>query len=386
MKSSVAIRIFAFFSILLSFTASAASDCQLHQCIAVIDGGSTGSRLHVYSFDRYKGQTPINIKELWSKKVKPGLSTLEPTQAIMDAYLKNLFTGAPKENMPVYLYATAGMRLLAQTKQQQIYGLVKNWFATQSQWQLQAAKTITGTEEGLYAWLMINYQLGTLNSDEKSSVGVMDMGGASVQIIFPVENTEGLNDSDLVQFSLYGRQKKLFVHSFLGLGQNEVTNQYLDKSSCFANDYELPNGLLANGDAYNCEKEISLLTNDVHRVNQIIQPAIATNPMNQWFVLGGMAELVQSKPLQFESKQFTNEALLEQANTQVCKQQWLGLKAQYPNNEYLYGYCLFPSYYYSLIVDGYGIPANQTINYMPSNQIGDWSLGVVLKQANQNIN
>ncbi|MBA2651283.1 MAG: multidrug DMT transporter permease [Tatlockia sp.] len=367
---------------LLSFTVSAEStDCQQHKCIAVIDGGSTGSRLHIYSYDVDQSQTAINIKELWSKKVKPGLSTLEPNQAAMNAYFKTLFTGAPKVKIPVYLYATAGMRLLAQPKQQQVYGMVKNWFSTQPQWQLRAAKTITGTEEGLYAWLMINYQLGTLNSDNKPYVGVMDMGGASVQIMLPVENAESLNDSDLVQFNLYGRQRKLFVHSFLGLGQNEVTHQYLNSPSCFANDYELPNGLLANGDAYSCEREVSLLTNGVHRVNQLIQPVIAANPMNQWFVLGGMAELVQSKPLQFESKQFTNEALLEQANTQVCQQAWSGLNAQYNNNEYLYGYCLFPAYYYALIVEGYGIPANQTINYLPSNQAGDWSLGVVLKQG-----
>jgi hypothetical protein len=381
MKFFSTIRFFAYLAIFASFTVNAATkDCQQYQCLAVVDAGSTGTRLHVYSYDFDKSKSPINIKELWTKKIKPGLASLEPNQGLMDVYLTTLFAGAPTENMPTNFYATAGMRLLSQPKQKQLYNVVQNWFAKQHQWQLRNAKTITGTEEGLYAWLVINHQLGRLNSDDKSSVGVMDMGGASVQIIFPVEKTEGLNNSDLVEFDLYGRHRKLFIHSFLGLGQTEVAHQYLDVPSCFVNDYKLPDGLAAAGDAYSCVKEVSLLINDVHRVNPIVQPALDQNPVNNWYVFGGMAEMAQTKPFQFEGKQFTNESLLEQANSLVCQQQWPALSNQYASNEYLYGYCLFPSYYYSLMVEGYGIQAKQAINYIPSTQGGDWPLGVVLSQ------
>jgi hypothetical protein len=308
------------------------------------------------------------------------LSTIEPNQETIDAYLTILFSGVPAENMPVYFYTTAGMRLLSQPKQRQVYNLVKNWFAVQSQWQLKAAKTITGAEEGVYGWLAVNYQLGTLNSLAKSSIGVMDMGGASVQIIFPVGKTEGLNGEDLKEVKLYGQPIQLFIHSFLGLGQTEVTHQYLDTSSCFANDYKMPTGKSAAGDAYVCEKRVASLLNDVHQVNRIVQPAITTNSVDSWYVLGGMAELVQSKPFQFEDQQFTNESLIEQANSQICQQPWSVLNAQYANDEFFYGYCLFPSYYYALMVDGYGIPPNKILNYITSNQGGDWTLGVVLTQ------
>ncbi|MBA2657358.1 MAG: multidrug DMT transporter permease [Tatlockia sp.] len=382
MNLSLLISLISTLAIFLSSTVySDSTVCQQHNCIAIVDGGSTGSRLHVYVYDKDEHKTPVNIKELWSKKLKPGVSIIEINQAAIDSYFTKLFLGAPTDPMPVYFYATAGMRLLPQPKQKQIYALINNWFSRQAQWQLQSAKTITGMEEGLYAWLMINYQLGTLNSETKSLVGVMDMGGASVQIVFPVENTEGLNNTDLIQLNLYGHEKKLFVHSFLGLGQNEVTHQYLNAASCFANDYELPNGLAANGDAYDCEKEVSLLVKDVHRVNRTVQPAIAANPVDKWFVLGGMAELVQSTPIQPKNKQFTNETLIEQAQTQICQQPWTGLSEKYPGDEYLYGYCLFPSYYYALIVEGYGISAKQMITSMTSNQGGDWSLGVVLMQT-----
>ncbi|CEG61292.1 multidrug DMT transporter permease [Legionella micdadei] len=373
-----------FLGLLISFAINAAStECQQHQCVAVVDAGSTGSRLHIYAYDTDLSNTPINIKELWSKKIKPGIATIESNQATVDAYLTILFSGAPEGNLPVYFYATAGMRLLPAPKQKHFYNLVQNWFANQSQWQLKSSKTITGSEEGLYGWLAVNYKLGTLNTEGKNTVGTMDMGGASVQIAFPVERTDGIKATDIQQIDLYGRHLQLFVHSFLGLGQTEVTHQYLDATSCFANEYELPNGSAAEGEAATCKAEVASLLNGVHRVNQIVQPAIDANPISNWFVIGGMAELVQSPPFQFPTNQFTNESLLEQANTQVCHQPWSSLSSLYPGNEYLYGYCLFPAYYYALMVDGYGVPPQQPINYLTANQVGDWTLGVVFSQVDK---
>ena len=373
-------------SILLSFAVNAAdSNCQQHQCIAVVDAGSTGSRLHIYAYDLDKTNTAINIKEFWTKKIKPGLATIEANQATLDAYLTTLFADAPGENIPVYFYATAGMRLLSQPKQQQFYVLMKKWFANQFKWKLRCAKTINGIDEGLFGWLTVNYELGTLNTEDKPSIGVMDMGGASVQIMFPVEKMDGIKNNDVRQLDLYGRHLTLFIHSFLGLGQTEVSHQFLDFPPCFSDNYELPTGFPAFGDAYSCEIVVSSLMNNVHHVNTIIQPVIAANPVNNWFVMGGMAELAKSQPFQFDNYQFTNQTLLEQADTQICHQQWSILNQQYPNNEYLYGYCLFSSYYYALMVDGYGMPPQQPVNYMTANQSSDWTLGVVLHQQPVNL-
>ncbi|KTD25453.1 ectonucleoside triphosphate diphosphohydrolase [Legionella lansingensis] len=368
------------FALVITFNVNATdTDCQQRQCVAVVDAGSTGSRIHIYAYDLDKTQSPTNITEVWSKKIKPGFATIEANQPTIDAYLTTLFSGAPQTNLPVYFYATAGMRLLPQPKQHQFYSILQQWFANQSTWKLQAAKTITGNEEGLFGWLSANYQLGTFSSNDKELVGVMDMGGASVQIIFPVQSPGNLNPQDLQQIDLYGRHVTLFVHSFLGLGQTEVTHQFLDEPTCFADNYELPTGEPANGDAYNCESDVSSLMNAVHKVNRTVQSAMTNNPVNHWVVLGGMAELAKSQPFQFDG-QFTNQDLLEQANSQICHQQWSTLTSQYPNNEYLYGYCLYPAYYYALMVDGYGLQPQQQVNLMATNQNNDWTIGVVLTQ------
>lgn len=362
---------------LFQVDAYTAGDCQQQKCIAVIDAGSTGSRLHMYSYDLDKTSSPINITERWSNKIKPGLAIIEADKATIDSYLDNLFQNAPENPQSVYFYATGGMRLLPLPRQQKIHQFIQKWFQKQHAWQLKNSKTITGAEEGLFGWLTVNYQLDTL-ADNRKPVGIMDMGGASVQVVFPVKETAVSNNQDIQQLTIYGHPYKLFVHSFLGMGQNEVTHQFLDSKNCFINNYEIPTGESGQGDAYACEQEISPLTNTVHQVKDIVQPVLSANPVNNWYVLGGLVDLATSKPFDFNEGTFTNQELLEKANTQLCQQQWSVIHDQYPDNDYLYGYCVFPAYYYSLIVDGYGIQAQQKLNYLGKNQNTDWTMGVVL--------
>ena len=372
------------FTVVVSANAGSAT-CEQHHCIAVVDAGSTGSRLHLFAYDLDTNNNPAKINEILSKKIKPGLATLEPNQATINAYLNNLFTNVQEENIPVYFYSTAGMRLLPDPKQRVFYQAIKQWFSTQAQWKLIDSKTITGTEEGVYGWLAVNYQLGTLNptndDNQKPLVSVMDMGGASVQVSFPVQNTEQIDSTDLVDLDVYGRHLQLFVHSFLGLGQTLLSEQYLNTKSCFANGYQLPSGLGAKGDATSCEQATTKLINNVHAVNRIIKPAIAKNPVNAWYTIGGLSSLVQSEPFSNQNSNFTIQSIREQADTDVCKQQWQDLNTKYPNHEYIYGYCLMPAYYYALLVEGYGIQPEQQINYFPADGQGaDWSMGVVLHQ------
>lgn len=352
--------------------------CKEHQCIAIVDAGSTGSRLHVYAYDTDATNSPINISEIWSKKVKPGFASIEPNPNSIDAYLTILFSGAPTQQFPVYFYATAGMRLLPPKNQTVYYQEVQRWFTQQSQWPLIESKTITGKEEALYDWLSVNYHLGTLQTEPNKSIGVMDMGGASVQIVFPTQNNQGTNNKSQVEVDLYGQKIYLSVHSFLGLGQTEMSHQFLNSPACFSNNFPLPDGDSGQGNASSCEQEVSTLMNAVHGVNSVIQPLLVADPVDSWYSVGGIANLAESKPFHFESNQLTNKNLLVQADSQICHQQWEYLNGQYPNDDFLYEYCLFSAYYYALMVDGYGLNPDQTINYLPPDQNIDWTMGVVL--------
>ncbi|CAM2812722.1 multidrug DMT transporter permease [Legionella worsleiensis] len=365
--------------VIVPFHVDAADNaCSSHQCIAVIDAGSTGSRLHIYSYDLDHTRSPIHINEIWNKKIRPGFATIEPNQYTIDAYLTTLLSGAPYDHIPVYFYATAGMRLLPTTKQKKYYDELQSWFAQQTQWSLVNAKTITGTDEALYDWLSVNYHLDTLNNSQNQPVGVMDMGGASVQIVFPIQKNPETSSRSPAEIDIYGQHYTLYVQSFLGLGQTEVAHQFLNSASCFANNYPLPDGETGQGDASTCEQQVAQLMTKVHQVNNVIQPLLATNPVTNWYSIGGIANLADSSLFHFENNTLTSQNLLQQADSEICHQQWETLNAQFPDDEYVYQYCLFSAYYYALMVDGYGLVANQAINYIPPDQNLDWTLGVVL--------
>jgi len=352
--------------------------CNEQSCIAIVDAGSTGSRIHIYAYDNDTTGSPINIIEIWSKKIRPGFATIEANSYTIDAYLNTLFVGSPAANMPLYFYATAGMRLLPPAKQKIYYSEMKKWFANQDKWQLMSAKTITGTQEALYDWLSVNYRLGTLQSVQNRSVGVMDMGGASVQIVFPVKKGQNDEQKTLAEFDLYGQHLALSVHSFLGLGQTEMSHQFLNSSACFPQGFPLPDEEAGQGDAYICENEVASLMNAVHKVDRRIKPLLAENPVDTWYSIGGISNLASSNVFNFDNNQLTSQKLLDQADKHVCHQSWDIVNNQYPNEEFMYEYCLFSAYYYALMVDGYGIQPDETINFLPADQNIDWTIGVVL--------
>jgi hypothetical protein len=350
-------------------------DCQTHKCTAVIDAGSTKSYLHLYQYDLDDTNTPIHVEEKWSKKVMPGLATLDAQQ--VPAYLDELFSTLNQTKLPVYLYATAGMRLLSADSQDKLYNAVNRWFDQHQDYTLKAAKTITGAQEGVYGWVAANYQSGHLLSHDK--LAVMDMGGASVQVVFPAYDVTGIAPENLKTIQLYGQSIILFVHSFLGLGQTEVIHQLLDEPGCYPEGYPLPNQAPATGDAPACLQKTNLLL-QVHDVAQTIQPAALRNPMHHWFVMGGLSSLAKTFPFHFEHEIMTPQALISEGIPAFCHTSWDELSTKYPNDPYLATSCLASAYFYGLLVNGYGLNPEEAIQYSSGSSTDGWTIGVVILQ------
>lgn len=193
------------------------SDCINHHCIAVIDAGSSSSRLHIYAYDLDETNTPIAIREIWNRKAVPGLPTIEHENKSVSAYMEKLFSDAPAVLMPVYFYSTAGMRLLPKTHHRNVNQLVAEWFDRQYYWRLVTARTISGTEEGIFAWLATNYQLNLFQQEPQTLAGVMDIGGASVQIVIPVVNPSFMDHEHTTTIRLYGKEFTVSLIVFLVL-------------------------------------------------------------------------------------------------------------------------------------------------------------------------
>jgi guanosine-diphosphatase len=118
-------------------------DCVPHpgkpkvQYVLMIDAGSTGSRIHVYSFNYCNGPSPTLVDEIFHQ-IKPGLSSYgedpEAAAKSLDVLMEVALKGVPKEYQsctPVAVKATAGLRLLGVEKSEAILEAVRRRLETQ---------------------------------------------------------------------------------------------------------------------------------------------------------------------------------------------------------------------------------------------------------------
>ncbi|CAB1319578.1 unnamed protein product [Coregonus sp. 'balchen'] len=138
---------------------------------------------------------------------------------------------------PVYLGATAGMRLLNisnPTESEQILKEVGSKLRTYP-FDFRGATILSGQEEGAYGWVTVNYLLenfikygfvGRWLSPGRDTVGALDFGGASTQITF--ETADVVEDkSNVMALRLYGRDYHLYTQSFLCYGRDQVLRRLL---------------------------------------------------------------------------------------------------------------------------------------------------------------
>ncbi|XP_073860711.1 ectonucleoside triphosphate diphosphohydrolase 6 isoform X8 [Macaca fascicularis] len=80
---------------------------------------------------------------------------------------------------------------------------------------------MNGTDEGVSAWITVNFLTGSLKTPGGSSVGMLDLGGGSTQIAF-LPRVEGTLQASppgyLTALRMFNRTYKLYSYSYLGLG------------------------------------------------------------------------------------------------------------------------------------------------------------------------
>ncbi|KAG0087133.1 Golgi apyrase [Podila epicladia] len=274
----------------------------------VIDAGSSGSRIHIYSWiskDHIHQSTPqrdyIGVLPTiepgvesgtehsgeWTKKTEPGIAEFKDRPDDVGEHLESLLDHALKiipaseiPSTPIYLLATAGLRLVKDDIREQILANSCSYIKENYQFQIGECKdhikNISGQEEGIYGWVAINYLMGGFdnggvklikpapgaghNNDSDSvpesspehmgdgsnsesgsddstahrhTLGFLDMGGASTQIAFepsPKASAEHFNDLMTVNLNTLDNQSlkyHVFVTTFLGYGSNEARRRYV---------------------------------------------------------------------------------------------------------------------------------------------------------------
>ncbi|MEE6474794.1 hypothetical protein FKM82_010501 [Ascaphus truei] len=146
----------------------------------MFDAGSTGTRIHVYKFSRAPNGAPILDHETF-EALKPGLSAYadDPDK------VKEIFQSSS------FLVGDDSVSIMK------------------------------GTDEGIFAWITVNFLMGSLTNLEKKHAGVLDLGGGSTQVTFyPYsKNTFPSAPAGYIStFRLFNTTYTLYSHSYLGLG------------------------------------------------------------------------------------------------------------------------------------------------------------------------
>lgn len=194
----------------------------------MFDAGSTGTRIHIFKFTHTAKDTPKLVYEIF-RALKPGLSAYADDPDKCTLGILQLLEVAKKEipsNLwnvtPLVLKATAGLRLLPGEKAQNLLNKVKDLFEASPFYVGDDCVTImNGTDEGISAWITVNFLTGSLNNSGKKLVGMLDLGGGSTQITFHPNDEKTLQSSPegyITSFQMFNTTYRLYSYSYLGLG------------------------------------------------------------------------------------------------------------------------------------------------------------------------
>jgi Golgi apyrase len=183
-----------------------------------------------------------------------GLSSFADDPEGVEMYLRPLLLHARshvppslQRETPLFLLATAGMRLLSPQEQANVLLASCKFLKLHSNFRIEdpsqngpcgsSVRIITGEEEGLFGWIAVNYLMDgfTGSSDNRTTYGFLDMGGASTQIAFEPKITDRAQAKNLidVRLRLLGGQEihhQVFVTTWLGYGTNQARERYVGKA------------------------------------------------------------------------------------------------------------------------------------------------------------
>jgi hypothetical protein len=226
--------------------------------LALIDAGSTGSRLHVflitYNYDNHSTGVPYIVQCMPTHyKINVPLVAIEnmtsnEIAAIFEPMLSAAYAAVPEhvhDRTSFRVFGTGGMRSLPIHRQELIYqsmlssvkhSRLSNHFAVRRSF----FRTISGHLEGLYGWIAVNYLnfpsdiVRTLVGDDhlkETMIGALEVGGASAQIAFlPSDHRNNNINTSIDNFhsSSAALLNAVYVKSFLGYGAQQMEKQLVE--------------------------------------------------------------------------------------------------------------------------------------------------------------
>ncbi|KAJ0261151.1 Apyrase 2 [Hirschfeldia incana] len=394
----------------------------------IFDAGSSGSRVHVYCFDRNLDLLPLGNELELFLQLKPGLSAYptDPRQAAnsLVSLLDKAEASVPRElrpKTPVRVGATAGLRTLGHEASENILQAVKELLRDRSMLKTEAnaVTVLDGAQEGSYQWVTINYLLRNLGKPYSDTVGVVDLGGGSVQMAYAISEEDAAKapkplqgeDSYVREMYLKGRKYFLYVHSYLHYGllaaRAEILKVSEDSNSpCIVTGYdgnykyggeEFKAAAVQSGASLD---ECRRLTVTALKVNDTLCTHMKCTFGGVWnggqgggqknmfvasFFFDRAAEAGFVDPKQPVAT--VRPMDFEKAAKKACSMKMEEGKSKFPRVEednlpYL---CMDLVYQYTLLVNGFGLEPSQTITLVKKVKYGEhaveaaWPLGSAIE-------
>ncbi|XP_054440740.1 ectonucleoside triphosphate diphosphohydrolase 2 [Pteronotus mesoamericanus] len=404
----------------------------------VLDAGSSHTSMFIYKWPADKENDTGIVEQHSSCGVRGGgISSYADSpsgagQSLVEC-LDQALREVPKERhagTPLYLGATAGMRLLNLTSPEastKVLAAVTQTL-TQYPFDFRGARILSGQDEGVFGWVTANYLLenfikygwaGRWYRPRKGTLGAMDLGGASTQITF--ETASPAEDpADEVQLRLYGQQYRVYTHSFLCYGRDQVLLRLLasvlqthSSHPCWPQGYsrevllqdvygspctaaQRPPGfnssgrvsLAGTGSPALCRGLVAGLFNISScpfsrcSFNGVFQPPLAGDfiAFSAFFYTVDFLRTAMRLPVATPQQ-------LEAAVVAVCNQTWSELQARAPGEgAHLPSYCAGAMFVQQLLSRGYGFDERAFSRLTFEKKAGDtavgWALGYMLNLTN----
>ncbi|KAI5628388.1 ectonucleoside triphosphate diphosphohydrolase 8 [Silurus asotus] len=406
----------------------------------VFDAGSSHTALFLYQWPGNKENDTGIVSQTLTCDVKgDGISSYVANPSGAGQSLRECLDiaratvpASQHSKTPVYLGATAGMRLLSLQNETQSDEILKEVTKTLQSYpfDFRGARIITGMEEGAYGWITINYLLEGfikyafdgkwIHPKAGTILGALDLGGASTQISFIPKDP--VNDpQSAFALQLYSYRYKLYSHSYLCYGKDQALRKlqaYLQNTSrpsstvnnpCYHKGYNLTLKLgdiydspcvvkptpydplaqitfLGTGDSALC---MSLIEKVVDVTNCSFYPDCGFNGVYQPPVNGEFFAF-SAYFYTFDFLGLAPRASLPEVNSTIdsyCNMTWDALVVEHPNVKvkYLRDYCFSAHYIMVILIKGYKFETNwDKISFQK--QVGDtdigWTLGYMLNLTN----
>ncbi|NXV59483.1 ENTP2 diphosphohydrolase, partial [Molothrus ater] len=408
----------------------------------VLDAGSSHTAMFIYKWPADKENDTGVVSEHSMCDVEgPGISSYSSNPLAAGTSLEHCLNQAlrdvPKEKhagTPLYLGATAGMRLLNIADPQASDAVLRAVAATLKTYpfDFRGAKILSGEEEGVFGWVTANYLLenfikrgwlGEWIHPQKKTLGAMDFGGASTQITFETRDTIE-NPRNEVMLKLYGQAYKVYTHSFLCYGRDQVLKRLLskflqaeryqetvshpcwpmgyNKSLLLSSIYDSPCTekerpslalnttvtLVGTGNGNLCTLHVSKLFDFTNcsfshcSFDGVFQPKISGNfiAFSAFFYTVDFIQTVMGRPVHLPNN-------LKDAAETICATSWSELLLKAPKLEKrLPDYCAVSTFVYLLTTKGYSFNNHSFPNIAFQKKAGEtsigWALGYMLNLTN----